>query len=415
MKSNKWYKLDNAAKIFPPTTTYYDPKIFRFSVLLTEEVNPDDLTQALNETLKEFPIFKSILKKGIFWYYLEETNEKPIVHLEDRPPCTAFKSNMLFEVTYFKKKINLEVYHALSDGAGCITFFRNLIYNYLKINKKIKNTQVITTSSSFEKASDSFEKYYDPCKKIVINNREKAYTLKGSWYPEGKLNITTGVTSTNTLLNLAKSYHTTITVLLLSFVIKSLENIMTVKDKKKPISITVPIDLRKFYKSETVRNFFNVTNIYYQFKSDNDSLEDIIKTVHYQMKKSLEKEAIENQMTKMLWLENLFFIRLIPLFIKNIILKYTYKGTRTKQTLGLSNVGIIDMPEDARKYIDKFMVMNSTDSLELVVVSYLDNISLTFSSHFTNNELEKSFFCILKEYGLNLEIYSNELKGGYNE
>ena len=98
-RTEKWYKLDNAAKIFPPTTTTYDPKIFRFSVLLKKKINKDNLQKALDTTLEDFPIFKSILKKGLFWYYLEEANIKAKVIEEKTSPCEKLNTPLLFEVS----------------------------------------------------------------------------------------------------------------------------------------------------------------------------------------------------------------------------------------------------------------------------------------------------------------------------
>ena len=410
-KTDKWYKLDNAAKIFPPTTTFYDAKIFRFSVLLKDMVNPKSLNTALNKTLEDFPIFKSVLKKGLFWYYLEETNIKPIVREEKNSPCEKLNTSLLFEVTYYKNKINLEVYHALSDGAGCTSFFENLIFNYLKIKHKLKDNTILTTSSNYEKETDSFSKYYNPSNKYKRKKKENAYQLKGKWYPEGKLKIITGSTSTSKMKDIAKKYNTTITGLLISLVIKSMEDILSVKEKKKPISITVPIDLRKYFKSKTVRNFFNVTNITYKFTKSNTTLEEIVEEVNKKLKESLTKESISANMTNLIRLEHFFIIRLVPLFIKNKVMKYTYKLTRKKQTMGLSNVGKITLPLSCRSYIDKFIVMNSTDVLELCIISYEDEISMSFSSHFINSELEKNFFRLLKEYNLNITIYSNEIEG----
>lgn len=410
-KHDKWYKLDNAAKIFPPTTAFYDPKIFRISVLLKNPVNKENLQNALNETLEDFSIFKSVLKKGLFWYYLEETNYKAYVKEEKNSPCERLNTPLLFEVTYYKNKINLEVYHALSDGAGCITFFENLIYNYLKKEYHLKDNTIITKSSKLEKEVDSFAKYYNPKNKIKIANKENAYQLKGRWYQEGKIRIITGSTSTEKLKNLAHKYNTTITGILISLVIKSMEDILSIKEKRKPISITVPIDLRKYFNSKTVRNFFNVTNIYYKFEKNNTPIEEIVKVVDKELKESLSEEAINTNMSKMIWLENFFIIRLIPLFIKDKVMKYTYKLTRKKQTMGLSNVGMIHLPASCKPYIDKFLIMNSTDALEACIISYEDKLSISFSSHFINSELEKNFFRLLKSYNLDITIYTNEIEG----
>lgn len=410
-KTNKWYKLDNAAKLFPPTTTYYDPKIFRFSVLLTENINVNNLNKALELTLEDFPIFKSVLKKGLFWYYLETSELKPIIEEENTSPCEKLNSELLFTVSYYKNKINLEVYHALSDGSGCIVFFRVLIYNYLKLTYNLKTDDTIINSSKYEKEIDSFKKYYNPKEKIKLPKTSSSYQLKGRWYPEGKLKIISGLTNTTKLKEIAKKHNTTITVLLISLLIKSTESLMSIKDKTKEISITVPIDLRNYFESNTVRNFFNVTNIHYKFTSDNTSLEEIITSVKKELQISLTPEVITTKMNRTLYLENFLLIRLIPLFIKNKVLKYSYKLSRRTQTMGLSNVGIISMPKECSKYIKSFFVFNSTDVKELCICSYEDKISLNFSTHFFNTEMEKNFFKLLKDYDLDIDIYSNEIEG----
>lgn len=412
-KKNNWYKLDNAAKIFPPTTTSYDPKIFRFSCHLKELVNKDNLTTALNTTLEEFPIFKSVLKKGLFWYYLETSDITPYIYEENSSPCEKPHTKLLFEVTYYKNKINLEVYHALSDGGGVSTFFKALIYNYLKITYNIKSEISFTNSSKYEIESDSFKKYYDPSIKVKVKSRPNAHQLRGTRYPEGKLKVIEGITSTSKIKDIAHSFNTTITGLLCGILIKSIEETMTKKEKKKEISITLPIDLRRHFKSNTIRNFFNVTNINYKPK-DNSTLEEIIKIVNNELKISLTPEALSSKMNSLISLEKFFLIRLVPLIIKNPILKISYDLTRTKQTMGLSNIGIIDLPEECQQYIDFCSVFNSIEKTELCVCSYLDKICFAFSSHYLNSEIEKNFFRYLKSFNLDIDIYANDIERSDN-
>ena len=340
---NKWYRLDNAAKIFPPNTTYYDPKIFRLSVLLNENINKFKLEKALEITIEEFPIFKSVIKKGLFWYYLETSNIKPEINIEKNSPCEKLNTSLLFEVSYYKNKINLEVYHALTDGTGCLSFFKVLIYNYLKINYKLDDNEILNSSSEFEKECDSFQKFFNPKEKIKIPHKKNAYQFKGKWYPEGKIKIISGITSTKRIKEIAKDKNTTITSFLIALLIKSIWEELSFKDKKKLISITVPINLRNFFKSNTVRNFFNVTNISYKY--NNNSLDEIIESVNNELKESLNEDVIKSKMNRTIYAEDFFLIRLIPLFIKNIVLKKIYKHTRIKQTMGLSNVGVINMPK----------------------------------------------------------------------
>jgi NRPS condensation-like uncharacterized protein len=131
-KIKRWYKLDNAAKIFPPTSTKKDPKVFRMSCELYEDVDEKILQEALNATIEEYPVFLSSLKKGLFWYYLETSSVIPKVEKENTLICDNMDSSLLFKVSYYKKRINLEVHHALTDGTGTIFFIKSLVTNYLK-------------------------------------------------------------------------------------------------------------------------------------------------------------------------------------------------------------------------------------------------------------------------------------------
>ena len=120
LKSADWNRLDNAAKIFPPTSNERDTKVFRFSCQLKEPVQEQLLQQALDDVIGKFPVFCSVLKRGVFWYYLEHREIRPLALPEHKPPCSELydrnRKNLLFEVTYYRRRINLEIYHALSDG-----------------------------------------------------------------------------------------------------------------------------------------------------------------------------------------------------------------------------------------------------------------------------------------------------------
>jgi hypothetical protein len=119
-KKVEWTRLDNAAKIFPPTSNEKDTKVFRFSCELFEGIEPDLLQQALDETMESFPLYRSVLRKGLFWYYLETSNINPLIEEESNPVCGRIynekQRNLLFRVFYYKNRINLEIFHALSDG-----------------------------------------------------------------------------------------------------------------------------------------------------------------------------------------------------------------------------------------------------------------------------------------------------------
>ncbi len=409
IKVSKWYRLDNAAKIFPPSKNKYDSKIFRFTVSLVENVDKDILNVALTKTLQEYPIFRSVLKRGLFWYYLEESNIKPVVVEEHLRPCSEFDTGLLFQVTYYKKRINLEVNHALTDGTGTLMFLKTLVVNYLEEKYKINSKEAINKASIKESSNDSFRKYYTGKIKKSITSSKIAYKIKDEKYVENRLKIIEGIVDVNSLLKLAKKYNVTLTVYLVSLLIKCIGESMELKARKKPIVVTVPVNLRNYYPSYTVRNFFNAVNI--SFKYNGEDIADIIKVVNEEFKRNLTKENVENKMNNMAKLEDIFILRLIPIFIKDLVLRYAYKFTENYATMTLSNIGIIDIPEVYQKYIDYFDVFISTSKIQLCMCSYLNKMLLTFTSQFVNSEIEKNFFRYLTAEGINVTINTNKIGG----
>lgn len=411
----KWYKLDNAAKIFPPTSTRRDTKVFRFACELYEEVEKDVLQQALDKTLEEYPFFLSSLKKGLFWYYLETSNVSPIVTEEQNVVCDKMDTDLLFRVSYYKSRINLEVYHALTDGTGTLSFLKSLVANYLILQHKIKEPIIIDKISIHEKESDSFEKYYKKTNRIKIPKTKRAYNVKGNHYKENRLKVIEGVVSTGGILKLSKKYGTTVTVYLTSILMKSIASTMSLKDKKRPVVVRVPVNLRKYFKSNTARNFFSTIAVSYLFTEDNDSLEEIIQSVDKQFKTKLTKKNLDEQMNDLAFLENVFIIRLVPVFIKDIVLKYFHNASRREQTISLSNVGIVDMPIELQEYIKAFDVFCSTDTIQLCMCSYLDKMSLSFTSHLVDTEIQKNFFTEISGNEIDVLIHDNLVEDDYEE
>ena len=132
---SKWRKLDNAALAFPLVTGKDDTRVFRFYCELREAVDEEILQKALEETMEKYPLFQAVLRKGLFWFYLEHRDIRPVVKKEKKPPCSRLyipdKQSLLFEVSYHENRINFEVYHALTDGTGAMYFLEELVQNYL--------------------------------------------------------------------------------------------------------------------------------------------------------------------------------------------------------------------------------------------------------------------------------------------
>ena len=405
----RWFKLDNAAKIFPPISNKKDPKVFRFTCILKENINKDILQEATDEALEYFPNFSSILKQGFFWHYLETTNKKPIVKEEKKEICSPLyrknKKKLLFRVNYYQNRINLEVYHAISDGTGALEFLKTVVNIYL--NKKYNlNNEIDYDASLEEKSADSFNKYY---KSSNTKNEvdERAYQIKGDKFDDFRFKVFTGTMSTKSVLALAHQYNTTLTGLIVGIYIWAIRENMNLKDKNKPIYIDIPVNLRKYFKSQTARNFFSVLKLKYK---GSDDLESIIKEVDTYLKEELKQTNLFKRMNKYATIEHNFLVRLVPLFIKNIILRFASYLSNKDLTTSVTNLGVIKLPDEIKDFVDSFEVYVSTDKMQMAICSYLDKLNISFTSVFISTDIIKDFYRKLVSYGIDITIISNRLE-----
>lgn len=409
-----WNRLDNAAKIFPPSTDKYDAKVFRFACELYEDIDKDILQEALNKTIIDIPNFCVVMKRGAFWYYLEESLIRPIVKEENKRPCgPIYDKNvkkLLFEVTYFKKRINLEVYHALSDGTGALEFLKTLVVNYIKLKEKDefkdKTINIDLDASNYQKNSDSFEKYYD--KKAQKSDKlKKSYTIKGEKLDYNSLKIIEGIIPLNQALEKAHEYKCSLTSLMAGVLIKAIYDEMDLRDKDKSIGLDMPVNLRKYFESASLRNFFAVLNIKYKGMSE---LDEFILCTNKFLKEQLKPNELRKRMNALIAMEKNIILRCVPLFIKNIVLRLATKISSIGATTSLSNVGAIAMPDEVKKYIKLFDMMVSTPGIQACMCSYENNLVLTFSSVFKNSDIQKRVFRTLSELGLDVTIQTNHIE-----
>ena len=415
----EWVTLDNAAKIFPHSTTKRDTRVYRLICSLKENVEKKYLQEALLLTVEDFPLYKAVLKRGLFWYYLETSSLKPVVTEEKDPifsPLYYGSMSLLFRVSYYKKRINLEVFHVLADGAGGFEFLRSLVANYLKLKyaSKFKNKKINLNynASMSEKLDDSFKKYYDnrgPKKAKIPTN---SYLLKGPKYRESRLEVIEGVMSLKELLALARSKKTTLAVLLTALFMKAIKEEMPFRELNKNVVIAIPVNLRQFFNSNSARNFFGVFDVPYNFKKSSDELEVVLDYLNEFFKGKLNYEEMSCRINNLVSLEDNILIRPIPLVIKNYALKFSSKYLDRTSTAQVSNVGRVEMPSEMREYIEFFGATDCTEKMKMCLCSFEDKVYISLVSPFINSNVQKNFYKQLSSLGIKITLTSNANIGG---
>jgi len=414
---SEWSKLDNAAKIFPPNSNKSDTKVFRFSCELVEPVDKLVLQQALDITIEAFPLYKSVIKSGLFWYYFEKSQIKPVVVEENSPPCSPLfdrdKKDLLFKVMYFKRRIIVEIYHALSDGAGALQFLRTLVFHYItiKYHKAFKEKMPIMDydASKTQKMDDSFEKYYTNSKKTAKKKNIIAYRIRGQKIAEYRIKVIEGVIPIEDIMKKVKEHNTSLTIFLSSILMCSINEDIAARHKKNPVVLSIPVNLRKYFDSETARNFFGVINVDYNFNGNSSALDDVIIHLQKCFKERLTPENLSSRINGLASLEHNYLLRIIPLKIKDISLQIANNIVDKTNTSTISNVGRIEMPDVIKPFISSFDIFVSTNKLQACVCSYEDKLRVSFTSAFVSTDIQRRFFRTLTSMEIPVDIVTNKI------
>lgn len=409
-------KLDNSAKIFPIVSSKKYSSVFRISTCLNEEIDPEILQYATQKALKVFSSFKVKLKGGFFWYYYAKNEKEPIVQKEPPYPCKYIEpkenNDYLFKVTYQKNKINIDIFHALTDGNSGTHFFKEIIYYCLEEKHKGE----FNTVSRLEKkvtytVEDAYITNYD--KKLTANaSTKKAYILKGKLLGHPKVAAVYEIINLEQLKKQAKSKECTVTQYLSAVLINSIYKANYVKNKgKKPIKVCIPVDLKKYFKSETINNFFSYITIEANVAKDGSTnFEDILKMVKSEFKKRLTETEIKKTMSANVRIGKNILIGVIPLFLKKILVKLSYIEIRKYTTTTFSNVGRIGIIGEYNQFIEKFMLLIAPEQVEKIkcsACSYNDKLVFTFTSTLEGTDIEEEFYNILKGQGIEVKIEDN--------
>ena len=414
---SKWRKLDNAALAFPLVTGKNDTRVFRFYCQLKETVDGEVLQQALDQTMKKYPLFQAVLRKGLFWFYLERRDIHATVKQEKRPPCSSLyipdKKSLLFQVSYHNNRMNFEVFHGLTDGTGAMNFLEELVQNYLILAHpetelpRVEHEEEITPGDQEE---DSFSQYYSS---EIPRNKEKkpaAVKLKGEKLVHSDMDITEVILNVKETLAKARSYGVSITILLTAMLLCSIQEEIPRNRQKKPVTLMIPVNLRNYFPSQSMGNFFGWIEVGYVFEEDT-SFEKVLFSVKHQFQEQLQKDKIAMNMNGYVRIEKNPFVRAVPLEIKKFFLMAGANLGSRSITAVYSNIGIIRLPEEYKEYIERFGIFASTDSLQLCSCSYGNQLVLGFTSKIPDDSIQRNFMKMLKKEEISYKEEKNEFPG----
>lgn len=418
-RSLRWLRLDNAAKIYPAARRRNWSNVFRLSVTLTEPVDKAVLQSALDVTVKRFPSLSARLRRGVFWYYLEELEHAPKLSEECSTPLSPMGKQEVrrcaFRVIAYDRRIAVEVFHSLTDGNGALVFLKTLTAEYLsqKYGIAIPCTHGVlnrTEAPSEEELEDSFLKYAGP---VSADRKERT-----AWHLEGtpdKCRLTCLTIDTAALLEKAHAYGVTATAFLCAVLLNALQQLQRqeVPDrrKRKPLKVLLPVNLRKLFPSATLRNFALYTTPELLPQLGAYSLEEICKIVSHHMALEITPKQMGMKIAVNVGSERALAVKLMPLFIKDAVMKAVFDAVGEKKScLTLSNLGLVRLPQEMEGFVERMdfiLGVQAAAPHNCGVISYGDKTYINFIRNIRESKVERAFFCVLQEQGIVCEAQSN--------
>lgn len=417
----EWYKLDLSAIVYPTLQRKDFSSVYRLSVVLKEPVRPDILQQATDIALKRFPTYKAAIRKGLFWRYLEpNTRPGPFVQPDIKNPCMPmpFKANnhYLIRIYYHQCRIALEAHHSLGDGTGGMCVLQTITAVYLRLlGHEISCGGFVLDVNEEpdpEELEDAYMRYAN-AKVCPPRPGEKTYRVRGTKEPFYTLNIIDGVMSVKEVGTVASKYGATITeylnACLLYALLQKQENEW--HRKLRPVKIAMPVNLRRFFPSKTLRNFITMVYPSIDPRLGEYTFEEIITQVHYYMRYYINNKFLRGDITTNAATQQNPFIRVVPIFIKDFVVRSFYAKVQDKNSsAGLTNMGAIRVPEDMKPFIERFdiyMGQPFSSRTNCAIASFEDILTINFASSIKEADVERLFFCKLVKDGIHVRIESN--------
>lgn len=418
----RWMRLDNAAKIYPAARRQHWSNVFRLSVTLTEPVDKAVLQSALDVTARRFPSMATRLRRGAFWYYLQQLSKAPAIQEESSYPLTRMGRKEVrqcaFRVIVYNRRIALEVFHSLTDGSGAMIFLKTLLAEYLqqKYGVSVPARQGVLgrlEEPSEEELEDSFLKYAG---KVSTGwQGTDAWHLTGTPEPDGALNLTCFQIPVDQALAVAKSYKVTLTTFLGAAIMQALQQMQQEQvpniRRRKAIKLQIPVNLRRIFPSRSLRNFALYTTPEIDPRLGEYSFEEICRVIQHRMGLDVQPKAMSAMIATNVQSEKLMAVKIMPLFVKNIVMKAVFSAVgERKSCLSMSNLGAVEMPEEMRPFVERMdfiLGVQATAPYNCGILSVGNTLYINFIRNTREPALEAHFHRVLRDMGLPVTVQTN--------
>jgi hypothetical protein len=446
-----WVRLDNAANIFLAARSEVDTKVFRLTAELDEPIDEGALQAALDRTYAQYPLFRAVLRQGIFWYYLQQSDLTPVVRPDEGPPLQHLyhrdSHDLLFRVLYRGHRISFEVFHALTDGVGALWFFQDLLIEYVGLRHPdefeaaapadvpIKQEFAVDAFTHWFRTGTGSVPFVEDATAAVESSRtrlpagsegvrsddarprkhraKEVLTLDGEHTPDNRSRIVEMSLPVRPVLALAKAEGVSLTIYLLAVFFQSLRETRLTPGRARTMLCSVPVNLRQFFPTESGRNFFATTMLAHRYGDDPDadSLGAVCRDLAEQFGRVLTKEGLERKIRRLVRFGRNPVLRVIPRPLKDVILGTVNRLANRGITVAISNLGRVQLPAPADAHVGRLYLQVSAVRPQFGVVSHGDQLTVSFTSPFVETDYHAAFVRHFTRRGIPVEVGANRVTG----
>ena len=425
-KKLRWLRLDNAAKIYPAARSQRWSNVFRLSATLQETVDVTVMQAALDVTVRRFPSIAARLRKGVFWYYLQQLRRAPRIRMEASYPLTrmgfAETRQCALRVIVYRNRVAVEYFHSLTDGTGGMVFLKNLVAEYLQQKYGIAiapQGDILDRQEEpkEEELEDAFPRYAGP---VAASRKENpAWRLSGTREQNEFLHLICLKLSAAQVKEKAKAQGVSITAFLTATLMLALQQLQQAKipkrSRRKRIRVQVPVNLRQLFPSKTLRNFSYYTTPEIDPRLGDYNFREICTLVQHHLGLEVTAKNMSTKIAANVGNEKMLIVRMLPLFIKNIVMKAIYKVVGEKYScLSISNLGLVTLPPEMAPHVQRLDFILGPQSQaphNCGVITWGDDLYINLIRNIREPELEACLCQVLKEQGLDITVQSNDPKG----
>lgn len=456
MTRRAWVRLDNASNIFLAARSDVDPKVFRISAELDHDVDPGLLQQALDATYERYRLYHAVLRRGVFWHYLQDSDLRPRVTAEEQHTCAPIyrpdRRELLFRVMHHRTRIILELFHALSDGTGALWFLTDMVEAYVRLRHPRQMPEAgrvpgrdddqsdalaagdpgfvpagnphteDLVQTVHELTTDSFTHYFrrrrrrEPAGPAAgaerpaplpgarsRKSRTKVYRVTGTRTPDNRPRVVELTMPADEVLQLARAEGVSLTMYLTAVFFESIRLSSPGLGRARTLVASVPVNLRQFFPSTSPRNFFAIVRVEHTYGDNTPDKADpgpVSRSLERGFRPEATPAALEKRLRRLIRFERMPVLRIVPRPVKDVLLRLINWISNRRLTVAVSNLGRVTLPEPADSHVRRMLFHVSAVRPQFCAMSHAGLLTISFTSPFTQTDHIREFARMLTSRGV---------------